>query len=242
MIIENKKYSAEDGWSAPARLLFNHFDAWAATFCIAIVALLLHDAVTLQTAVLAMTVTVGYWLAFTLNDYYDAPQDALDAKKARRNFFVLHQPSAWQIRLFVGGLTAVFIFVFAQFGWRGLLLLALCYFIMWSYSAPPLRIKERPGFDIAVHACFVESFPYLLMLLLTQTSWTQLDWVILAITFINSLNAQIEQQAHDFDLPIVQENNFALRRGRQLTQRLLKGITAVLFIFIISKTLINLPS
>jgi 4-hydroxybenzoate polyprenyltransferase len=48
---------------------------------------------------------------------------------------------------------------FGQFGWIGWLLWVVSCFIAWAYSAPPLRLKMRPGFDLLTHAMFVQTFP-----------------------------------------------------------------------------------
>jgi 4-hydroxybenzoate polyprenyltransferase len=69
-------------------LIVNHMDAWQVALVIAMLPLLIHEAVRLETAVLALAIGVGYWFAFALNDYFDAPFDSIDQLKARRNFFV----------------------------------------------------------------------------------------------------------------------------------------------------------
>jgi hypothetical protein len=70
--------------------------------------------------------------------------------------------------------------------------------VAWAYSAPPLRLKMRPGLDLLTHALFVQTFPYVVSLVLIRARWGLLDWVLLAILFLASLTAQLEQQARDF--------------------------------------------
>jgi 4-hydroxybenzoate polyprenyltransferase len=167
---------------------------------IASVALLLHNAINLQTVILMLVFTAGYWLGFALNDYFDAPFDSQDASKAARNFFVRYHLKTWQILLIILFVLAIAVLVFAPFGWKGALIVALALFIMWAYSAPPLRLKSRPLLDLLTHALFVQTFPYFACLILIDAAWQPVDFVILFILFLSSLAAQLEQQARDFEV------------------------------------------
>ena len=44
--------------------------------------------------------------------------------------------------------------------------MALSLLVMWTYSGRPFRLKSRPGLDLLTHALFVESYPYMVTLLL----------------------------------------------------------------------------
>ena len=108
-------------------------DAWGTAFIISMVVLLVHDAATPRTALLLVAYSAGYWLAFTLNDYYDVSVDALDPRKRERNYFVVHPQRnklAWGVIgfLLLGG----FVYIFGQFGFMGMGLLAVCLFVMWA--------------------------------------------------------------------------------------------------------------
>ena len=216
-----------------SKLLLNHADAWGTALIISMVMLLVHDAVTPQTVLLLGAYSGGYWLAFALNDFYDAPVDALDPTKRERNYFVGRQVGRGKLTAVLLPLLLFFLVVFAQFGRLGLLLLALCLFIMWSYSAPPLRLKSRPGLDILTHALFVQTFPYIMGLLLISARWTLLDGFIIAILFFASLTAQIEQQVRDFAVDAQMEQTFATRLGHGRTNWLLKATTAVMMLIAI---------
>jgi 4-hydroxybenzoate polyprenyltransferase len=209
-----------------ARLFFNHMDAWCLTLMIASVALLLHNAINLQTIVLMLVFTAGYWLGFALNDYFDAPFDAHDAGKAARNFFVKYHLSTWQIVVLGLLVLAIAVIVFAPFGWKGAFIVALALFIMWAYSAPPLRLKSRPLLDLLTHALFVQTFPYFAFLVLIGATWLPVDVVILFILFLSSMAAQLEQQARDYEVDSKTDSNFTTRFGLPLTLRLLKVINA----------------
>ena len=209
------------------KLFSNHMDAWQVALIIATLPLIIHGETRWETAVLALAIGVGYWFAFALNDYFDAPFDQLDRQKAERNFFVQTAVPGWVVAIFAIVLLAGFALMFAQFGWPGWLFWAVSGFIAWAYSAPPLRLKTRPGPDLLTHALFVQTFPYLACLILIQASWGLLDWVLLAILFLASLTAQLEQQARDFAVDAQTGGTFTTRVGLVLVLRGLRGATAV---------------
>jgi 4-hydroxybenzoate polyprenyltransferase len=223
------------------QLLFNHVDAWQVAMIIAALALLIHDAVNWMTMLLLLAIGVGYWLAFALNDYFDAPYDATDMYKRERNFFVNHAVSATVVWGIMGVVTLLLILIFAQYGLIGLEFLLLSYAAMWAYSAPPLRLKNKPGFDLLMHTVFVQTYPYLLCLVLIGANWTLLDGAILLIVSLASLTAQLEQQVRDFEVDRQHEVNFTICTGTQWSLMMLKMITAVLlltaFYFVISGTI-----
>lgn len=222
------------------RLFLNHADAWQVALVIATLAILIHDAVKWQTIILLAAITTGYWLAFAVNDFYDASYDAADEVKARRNFFVqAGHLSAKRIGLVFLGITCLLLLAFAQFGWRGTVVMALSYFIMWAYSAPPLRIRNRPGWDLLVHALFVQTFPYLISLFLIGATWTSLDTAIVAIVFLASLTAQLEQQVRDYEVDQKTGHNFATWAGIKETIVLLKITTAACILVALASVLVG---
>lgn len=117
---------------------------------------------------------------------------------------------------------------FLQYGWRGILVMLLCLAIMWAYSAPPLRIKSRPGLDLLVHGLFVETFPYWTCLYLTQSTWRVFDFALITMFFLASLTAQLEQQLRDYDIDVRFEQTFTTHSGRRRAYRLLQSCTALL--------------
>jgi len=206
-------------------------DAWGVTFIIGALVLVVHHALTVQTELLLMTITANYWLGYWLNDYFDAPHDGNDDNKARLNLFV-QRP---EVRRYVGGIASLMFglsaLIFASFGWRGVAVLLMNFLIMWAYSAPPLRLKSRPGWDLLTHAIFVQSWPYIICMWLTGTTWTQLDGILLAICFLTSLGGQLNQQVRDFEVDTRTDTNFATWAGLANTIFILKAVSlsAVLF-------------
>ncbi|MEZ4590693.1 MAG: UbiA family prenyltransferase [Chloroflexota bacterium] len=202
-------------------------DAWQVALVIATLPLLIHGAISWETAVLVLAIGLGYWFAFALNDYYDAPFDALEPQKAARNFFVQQPLPGWLVFLFSAALLGLLALAYAQFGGWGWLFWAVSCFVAWAYSAPPLRLKKRPGLDILTHALFVQTFPYLVCLVLIQAKWSLLDGVLLAILFLASLTAQLEQQARDFEVDVQAGGTFTTKMGRAWVIKSLRVATAV---------------
>jgi chlorophyll synthase len=200
-------------------------DAWGVTFLVCALVLVIHHSLTAQTFLLLVAITANYWLGYWLNDYFDAAHDSTDEFKASQNLFV-QRPGARKLVLAVTvltfGLSAV---EFLSFGWRGLIILLMNFLVMWMYSAPPLRLKSRPGLDLLTHALFVQTWPYLICLWLTRSSATQVDGILLGIFFLTSLNGQLNQQIRDFEVDTRTDTNFATRVGRAKTVFILKVST-----------------
>jgi len=215
--------------SAPLRLLFlNHIDACGVTAIIVGLCLVLHRALRLDTLPLVVLMAFTCWFAFAVNDYCDASADADDPFKRERNFFVkttVPRGTAWAGAALCSTLMLA---GFAPYGMRGLLEWAVAVMAIFAYSAPPLRLKNRPLLDLAMHGFFVETAPYYATLYLLNVAWTPLDRVMLAIFFLGSLAAQIEQQTRDFD---ADERTSARWVGRAPAVLLLRILT---FLFIVT--------
>lgn len=210
------------------RLLFNHVDAWVVTFALCAAAIWWHDAFTWRALYLALALTVGYWLAFAFNDYCDAPFDAQDPVKGANNYFVgqkLTPKTGWVATVLLGG---GMLPAFILFGLRGMGAALLGLSVLWAYSAPPLRLKSRPIWDIVVHGVFVETYPYLVCVWLLDAAWTWLDGLVVACALLGSVTAQLEQQVRDYALDVRVEQNFTTRFGRRTSFGLLKLGTALL--------------
>ena len=210
------------------QLLFNHKDAWGVTLGITLVCLISHQAISISSLLLAGAITAAYWLGFAVNDYCDADFDRQDAKKAARNFFVEIRPRRRTLLAIIAAILLAIIAILAPYGWRGAFSFCLSAFIVWSYSAPPLRLKKRPGVDLIVHAIFVQTYPYFLCLFLLQLTINALDTVLLPVFLLSSLAAQLEQQARDYEVDSKTEGNFTTRFGQHNTVRMLRLCTAAL--------------
>jgi chlorophyll synthase len=213
-----------------ASIFLNHIDAWGVALICSALAVVVHGAISVQTILLIAAISSGYWFAFAVNDYYDAPFDGLDGDKARHNIFVEQSGKTggkWRVFLVFGLISMLLFLPFLQFGLVGVLLYGLSLFVVWAYSAPPLRLKNRPGTDLLIHALFVETYPYALCLILLGVEWSGLDRFILSITFLGSLAAQLEQQVRDYDLDVQTGRTFATIIGRRPAYLLLQLTTVV---------------
>lgn len=212
------------------QLLLNHKDAWGVTLGITLVCLLAHQAITVNSVLLALAITVAYWLGFAVNDYCDADYDRLDAEKAARNYFVRVRPRRRTLLAVIAVILLAIIAILIPYQWRGAAVFCLSAFIVWAYSAPPLRLKKRPGIDLIVHAIFVQTYPYFICLFLLKLEIAAIDIVLLPVFLLSSLAAQLEQQARDYEVDRKTEGNFTTRFGQHNTVRMLRFCTAALML------------
>ncbi|MDX2161533.1 MAG: UbiA family prenyltransferase [bacterium] len=211
------------------RLMWNHADAWGLAGMIAAAAVTLHHAWSWQAGALVAAVMGATWIGFAFNDYCDAPIDAADPRKQSRNPFIGIMPSRRVIvTVGIGIALAAPVLAYAVFAWRGIAVLVAGGLAAWAYSAPPLRLKSRPLFDLMAHAAFVQTFPYTITLILLDLPFTPLDRALLALFILASLGAQLEQQARDYAAERDIERNFTTRYGQRTTAVLLRTITGLL--------------
>jgi hypothetical protein len=214
-------------------LFTNHMDAWGLAFIISSMCLIIHGTLTPRTVLLAVMIAGCYWLGFAVNDYYDAPNDAQDPAKARHNFFVqfpVRPVHFWFAFSLGAALTVLF---FASFGLKGLAVWALAFFVLWAYSARPVRLKSRPVLDLLTHMLFVQTFPYALCLILLELPVTTTDVVLLVCFLLGSLAAQLEQQIRDYAVDLMTDRNFTTYFGVNTSNLLLKLVTAALMLHVV---------
>ena len=207
-------------------LIFNHADAWGMTFIIAAMSLALRGALTGGTLPIPFALALGAWFAFALNDRFDAPYDAHEPEKARRNVFTRGVNRPLDLILLVSGIALAVLYL--SFGVRGAVLGITGLAAAWAYSGRPLRLKTRPGFELFTHAAFVETFPYLAAVLLASAPLLPLDLLAWAILALTSLSAQLEQQARDYSVDSKFERNFTTVVGLETNHRLLSAASLLL--------------
>ncbi len=215
------------------KLFLSHIDAWCVAFVAALVPLWLHDALAPNTVYLALAITAMYWLAFALNDYFDRPHDAQDPTKAARNFFLNSNqlPDRNLLIILLIAYGSLILPAFLQYGLRGVGLVIVGVSVMWGYSAPPLRLKSRPIFDLLTHTLFVETFPYWSVLFLLDLTWLPIDRAFLTIAILSSFTAQLEQQARDYELDRRTDRNFTTTFGLMTNMLILRIATVALVAF-----------
>ena len=217
-----------------ARAALHRIDAWGVALIVCSIALLVHDAVTPANLALVLAVTAAYGLGYAVNDYFDAPLDAQDADKARTNVFVRHPLRPSRAKALFFGAAALPLGVLASFGARGVLVAAVCVGVIWAYSAPPLRLKTRPGLDLLTHALFVQTYAYFMCVFLAGAEWLRIDAWLLAINFLASLSGQLAQQVRDFGLDSRTERNFATTVGLPTAATCLRVGTGALVVTVVA--------
>ena len=213
-----------------ARWALHRIDAWGVAFIVCLVAILVHDALEASSLLLAVSFAFAYFLGYAVNDFCDASDDAQDESKARLNFFVSYplRPSV-ALAGFLASVTLLFL-SFARFGGKGVGIFALCLVIMWAYSAPPLRLKARPGIDLLAHALFVQTFAYIVCLFLIEATWGALDYLLVGVNLLASLSGQLAQQVRDFEVDSRTVTTFATACGRPVAIITLQLVTALLLV------------
>jgi lycopene elongase/hydratase (dihydrobisanhydrobacterioruberin-forming) len=95
------------------------------------------------------------WTAvLTVNDLYDLPTDRGNPRKANAPLVTGLLTPADLIR-WHGGSVAAAVVVAAAIGGAFLLGTVIVLILGWLYSVPPVRLKGRPGLDVAVNALVV---------------------------------------------------------------------------------------
>lgn len=117
------------------------------------------------------------WAATLLiNDVHDLPGDRANPRKARSPLVQGLVTRGWAHgAAYVAA--ALALIVAALVNARFLLLVALCLVLAWTYSAPPVRLKTRPGADVAVNAIGVGLLSAVAGWVITQPFTTAPYWL-----------------------------------------------------------------
>lgn len=214
------------------RLLAYRIDAWGVGGIVALLALQIHGRIGWDTAALPLLIVASYWLAYLLNDFFDAPHDAREPAKAGRNLFVRFAVDRRRAAIGFAIATGLVALGFAAFGLSGLAGGAVSLAAAWAYSSPPLRLKSRPGLDLATHGLFVQTYTYFLCLLVIDAEWMPIDGLILGINFLASLSGQLAQQVRDFEVDSRTDVNFATTVGLRTTAWSLRAVTTCLVLLV----------
>lgn len=112
-----------------------------------------------------LIVVAANWLAvgfaFMINDVEDAPDDALDPAKHKRNPVSSGDLSPRYARFFSFGAAGLAALLYASLGWRPFLWGAACLVLAYIYSARWVRLKTIPGADLASHALMLAGLQFL---------------------------------------------------------------------------------
>lgn len=116
---------------------------------------------------------------YLINDYADMDVD----KKAGKDKRMHHLPAGIPLFLVIGSIVLGCLPVLiVSPDWRTVLALAVIYFFGGSYSAPPLRFKERGVWGLLVSSSAQRCFPLFLLpvLMKTEVDAAYLLWILLS--------------------------------------------------------------
>jgi 4-hydroxybenzoate polyprenyltransferase len=192
-------------------------DAWGVAMIVSSLAVVVHDAAGQRAFLLVIAIGVMYLFAYGLNDYFDAPHDAQDPKKLRTNPFASGLVTRRQATMAMALVLAGLAIVFAYLSMLALAALLLFLFVAWAYSAPPLRLKSRPGLDILTHGLFVQTYPYWITALVLGERWLAIDTLLVLLNFLASTSGQLDQQIRDYEVDRRTDRNFTTTVGPRVS-------------------------
>jgi 4-hydroxybenzoate polyprenyltransferase len=143
-------------------------------------------------------ISTFFILAFTfaVNNYYDIDTDKQNPRRASLNALasgaISKQTGKIILLLFI--LIPVLLSLFIT--WMVFLFCVLLLLLMWMYSAPPLRLKSRPGLDILWH--FTAFFGLILWGAYLAGSISHLSLLVAVSLGFYGCFAQIDNHIHDY--------------------------------------------
>lgn len=147
--------------------------------------------------VAANWLAVGF--AFMINDVEDAPDDALDPAKARRNPVsagILSPRLGRWVSFLAAGLAAV---LYAALGFGPFVAGSICLLLAFLYSWRPIRLKAIPILDLLSHAAMLAGLQFLAAAWAFEGGPPWL-WVFpLLMVSALSLYGQLFNELRDFD-------------------------------------------
>jgi chlorophyll synthase len=145
-------------------------------------------------------VVVGplFWAAALLiNDAYDVPGDSVNPRKADAPLVLGLISVRWAITAAYASAAAAVIASLFVSGWLTLVTVALLVGA-WVYSVPPLRLKTRPGADVASNAIGVGILPLLGGWSIVRSP-TGFPWVMLLVGLLVATALYVPTTLVDLD-------------------------------------------
>jgi 4-hydroxybenzoate polyprenyltransferase len=146
---------------------------------------------------MANLLVVGF--AFMYNDVEDAPDDALDAKKARRNPI-----SAGMISPRIGKAACLFVALlvlgmYALLGGMAFLLGALCLALAFLYSWRVARLKAVPVADLISHSLSLAGLQFLCAYF-AYDQGKAYSWLFFLFVVLISVYGELNNELRDFEV------------------------------------------
>ncbi|MFX0205947.1 MAG: UbiA family prenyltransferase [Candidatus Hodarchaeota archaeon] len=140
------------------------------------------------------------FFAFLINDLFDAPYDALDPRKSKRNLF-LNKYKEKRLIPYLIFLTSILIALGTAciLGPIALGVTVIGLFMGLYYSSPPIRAKNRPGLDLFFHATAFGGN----ILVLGYLVWQSGDLLLLILYLyacLDSIWIEMNNQIRDYEI------------------------------------------
>lgn len=193
-------------------------DAWITAIIFSLIPQVIHRSLTISGFHLALSFGIGYGLGFAVNNYFDSELDSKDPEKSKRNFFVDNNLSRRTALIILFLIFAYFTYTALQFGIKGLIAMISLSSIIWAYSAKPFHFKTRIGWDLLIHALFVQTTPYLITLWLLNLHPFAFDYLMLFILAISSTSGQIAGQLRDYEVDKLTHETTVIKLGYRRSQ------------------------
>jgi len=188
---------------------------------------------------LGFTISIFCTISFTfsINNYYDIDSDKNNPR--RRNVNALALGDVSKMHIIIINLIFLFIPIITCIFLKDIILIIFCLLLLfmgWAYSAPPLRLKNRPAIDLIWH--FFGFFFYVLWgsLFTGQINYT--IWLVAISAGIFSCIFQIYNHILDYDYDRESgTTTFTVWAGLKTTKTVL-NIVAWIHIFVIGSLIV----
>ncbi|MHA1994218.1 MAG: UbiA family prenyltransferase [Candidatus Hodarchaeales archaeon] len=183
-----------------------------------------------------------------INDYYDAPFDKLDVKKGERNYFcssnIQDKPYLAKIMLLTPVIISLSFSIIISI--ETLFLVSFTLLLGHFYSAPPLRFKERPFFDLITHGLYASGLFFLLGGLIVAPFaflvQQPLFLVFLMLSIIDGIWLQFNSQLIDLKIDIQgEQQTTSVALGVQKSILLLRGLICSMLLTLTFYLILNTP-
>lgn len=176
--------------------------------------------------------------AFAVNNYFDADIDRLNPEKVHSGKnpmargSISNRGAAIEMLILCTG--AIVLSVQTGVGsLTGPILVIINIALFTAYSAPPLRLKERPVLDILTHGLMFGAVPVLSGAYLVSMEATPTIQTISVLAFLVGCEALVAHQVIDYDLDIGSTMTTVLSVGKWRGIILLVALAALSVIFLL---------
>ncbi len=143
-------------------------------------------------------ISTFFILAFTfaINNYYDIDTDKDNPRRASINVLTSGVISKHTGMLFIRLFIIIPLVLSLFLTWAVFLFCAFLLLFMWMYSAPPFRLKSRPGADLVWH--FIALFGLVLWGAYLAGAISQIAFLVAVSFGFYGVFAQIDNHIHDY--------------------------------------------